>query len=406
MSEMSRRELLSWFAIAPTLPSFLVSSAQAVSAQGRSGYDGPIVVVLRMMGGNDGLNTVVPVRDDRYFKLRPTIALGPKDTIAVAGGDMGLNPWLTDVRGLIDDGHAAIVQTVGYANSSRSHSRSTEILETASEAEPAPAQGWLGKYLDHACDCTNESTAGIQFADGLGKTLASNSGRARSVANPQLLLDMNADRFAADVKRGSRASRVDYLRQVENQLGDASRQLRKATQGSGTRYDYPDTAFGQSLRWTADMIETGAPTRVYYATIGSFDTPTSPSFDTHSEQLDRHKVLFTELGRGLKAFTQQLRKAGQFNRVLLLTFSDFGRQVGENRDGGTDHGDASVLFVVGGKVRPGLLGKPADLGKVHDGGLNAAVDFRQVYADVLGQWLRVDAAAILGEKVEPLRVVA
>jgi uncharacterized protein (DUF1501 family) len=406
MSDMSRRDLLKWFAVAPTLPAFLVKSASAVSAQTAAGYDGPIVVVVRMLGGNDGLNTVVPVNDDRYFKLRPTIAIAKRDTIAMPGGELGLNPWLKDFRSLMDDGHAAIVQGVGYPSSSRSHSRSSEIFETGSVAEPAPAYGWLGRYLDHACDCVKEPVAGIQFADALGRTLASQSGSSKSIGNPQLLLDIKADTFTAPAGRGARVSRMDYLQQVENDLGEASRQLRRATKGSGARYDYPDSAFGQSLRWTGDMIEAGCPTRLYYATIGSFDTPTSPSFDTHSEELDRHRILFTELGRGLKSFVAQMKKAGQLDRIVLLTFSDFGRQVGENRDGGTDHGDASVMFVAGGKIRAGLLGQPADIGRVYDGGLMPSVDFRQIYANVLGDWLRVNPDAILGERVDPFRVIA
>ena len=193
---------------------------------------------------------------------------------------------------------------------------------------------------------------------------------------------------------------MDYLRQVENDLGAASRELRRATRGRSGSYDYPDTTFGQSLRWTADMIETGSPTRVYYATIGSFDTATSPSFDTHSQQLEMHRILYSELGRGLRSFVTQLKAAGQLDRVLLLTFSDFGRQVAENRDGGTDHGDASVVFAVGGKIRPGLLGEVADLGRVHDGGLQPHLDFRQIYANVLGDWLQVDPAVVLGERMD------
>ena len=406
MSPLSRRDLLTLFALAPTLPRFLVQSAHAMSPTTVPGYDGPIVVVVRMMGGNDGLNTVVPFRDDRYYKARPTIALAKADTLPTPGGDLGLNPWLTDVRSLMDEGHAAIVQGVGYADSSRSHSRSTEIWETGSVADSAPQQGWLGRYLDHACDCTSEPLAGVQFANELGRTLASGTGRSKSIGNPRLLLDMAPDSLAAATKRGSRLKGIGYLQQVENELGEASRQLHRATKGRGASFNYPDTSFGQSLRWAGDMIETGCPTRIYYVTIGSFDGPTTPSFDTHSEELDRHKVLFTELGRGFRAFATHMQQAGQFKRVLLLTFSDFGRQVGENRDGGTDHGDASLLFALGGRIRPGLLGHPADLGKVHDGGLDASVDFRQVYADVLGNWLKVNPAAILGEQIDPYRIVA
>src|SRR5262249_9526828 len=159
-----------------------------------------------------------------------------------------LNPWLTDVKWLIEQGHASIVQGVGYANSSRSHTRSAEIFETASTADPAPEHGWLGRYLDHACDCAPEPMAGVQFADALGRTLASSSGNAKSIGNPKLLLDMHADDFqpkpgapTAAARRGSRTTRLDYLRQVENDLGDASRQLRKASKGTSGMYDYPDS---------------------------------------------------------------------------------------------------------------------------------------------------------------------
>ena len=127
---------------------------------------------------------------------------------------------------------------------------------------------------------------------------------------------------------------------------------------------------------------------------------------THSQQLDMHRILYTELGRGLRSFVTQLKAAGQLNRVLLLTFSDFGRQVAENRDGGTDHGDASVVFAVGGGIRPGLLGEAADLGRVHDGGLQPNMDFRQIYANVLGDWLKVDPTAILGERIDRFNLLA
>ena len=149
---------------------------------------------------------------------------------------------------------------------------------------------------------------------------------------------------AADVATGSRTGRLDYLRQVENRLGVAARRLGQATTGSGSRFDYPDSEFGQALRWTGNLIETGSPTRVYYFTLGSFATFTSPSFDTHSNQLAVHQVLYSQFGAGLRAFAAHLRAANQFQRVLLLSFSEFGRQVEENGSHGTDHGDASVLI--------------------------------------------------------------
>lgn len=295
MSPISRRDLLTWFALTPTVPFFVRRSALAATAGSESSHDGRVVVVLRLRGGNDGLNTVVPVRDDRYHRARPTIAIPARQTLRIDGSDLGLNP--------------------------------------------------------------------------------------------ELLLGMDTAATVADTARGPRASRLDYLRQVDNGLAHAARQLRRARAGTGGDFGYPDTAFGQSLRWTGDMIETGCPTRVYYASIGSFDTPSAASFDTHVDQLAKHRILFTELGRGLRAFARHLRRTGQLDRVLLLTFFDFGRLVAENRSGGTEHGDAGVLFVMGGRVRAGLLGEPADLGKVTRGGLDATVDFRDVYADVLRHWL-------------------
>ena len=411
MSTISRRDLLTWFALTPTVPFFVRESARAAAGAEAAapaavaGDDGRVVVVLRLRGGNDGLNTVVPVHDDRYYRARPTIAIPRRDTIPLDGSDHGLNPWLGDLRRLMDDGHAGIVQGVGYPRSSRSHSRATEIWETGSVASPAPRHGWLGRYLDHACECGDEPLAGVQFDETLGRTLASASGRGASIGHPELLLDIDAAPPPADAARGPRAGRLDYLRQVDNGLALAARQLHRARAGTGGGFDYPDSAFGQSLRWTGDMIETGCPTRLYYVSLGSFDGPEPASFDTHVDQLEKHRVLFTELGRGLRAFTSHLRRAGQLDRVLLLTFSDFGRLVTENRTRGTEHGDAGVLFVAGGGVRAGLLGEPADLGKVTRGGLDAAVDFRDIYADVLQQWLGVDPAPILGSAVGSFPVV-
>ena len=405
MTRFTRRDMLKLFALTPTLPQFVVESASAASAQGPGAYGGPVLVVVRFMGGNDGLNAVVPVNDDRYYRARPTIAIAKRDAITQVGGDLGLNPWLADYQRLIDDGHAAIVQGVGYPSSSRSHSRGTEIFEAGTVREPAPSHGWLGRYLDHQCECGSEPVAGMQFGPELGLTLASASGHSQSVAHPRLLLDTPVGSRSEPTRTGPRFGRLDYLRQVENTLAATAQRLGRAVGGNGGRYDYPDTEFGQALRWTGNLIETGAPTRVYYLTLGSFATFTSPSFDTHSNQLAVHEALYSQFGAGLRAFAAHLRAAGQFDRVLVMSFSEFGRQVEENRSHGTDHGDASVLFAAGGRVRPGLLGEPADLGRQHDGGLEPTVDFRQIYADVLARWLGADPAGILDADVQPFPVV-
>ena len=405
MSSISRRDLLTWFALTPTVPFFVRRSAQAATAEAQASQDGPIVVILRLRGGNDGLNTVIPVRDDRYYRARPTIAIPGPQTIRLDGRDLGLNPWLADVRRLMDDGLAGIVQGVA----TRGRPGPTFARQRSGKPARWPPRrrntaGWAG-YLDHACECGDEPLAGVQFAESLGRTLASESSRSMAITHPELLLGMDAPATVPATARGPRAARLDYLQQVANGLAHASRQFHRARAGTGTRFDYPDTAFGQSLQWTGDMIETGCPTRVYYVSSGSFDTPGAASFDTHVDQRAKHRVLFTELGRGLRAFARHLRQSGQLDRVLLLTFSDFGRHVAENRSHGTEHGDAGVLFVMGGGIRAGLLGEPADLGKVTRGGLDATVDFRDVYADVLRRWLGIDPTAILGNEVGSFPIV-
>ncbi|MCY4025411.1 MAG: DUF1501 domain-containing protein, partial [Acidobacteria bacterium] len=216
MSTISRRDLLTWFALTPTVPFFVRESARAATAGSEAtaagaaaGHDGRVVVVLRLRGGNDGLNTVVPVRDDRYYRARPTIAIPRRDTIPLDGSDLGLNPWLGHFRRLMDDGHAAIVQGVGYPRSSRSHSRATAIWETGSVAPEAPRHGWLGRYLDHACECGDEPLAGVQFDEALGRTLASASGRSASIGHPELLLGLDAVP-PPTAARGPRTGRRDY----------------------------------------------------------------------------------------------------------------------------------------------------------------------------------------------------
>ncbi|MBV9503656.1 MAG: DUF1501 domain-containing protein [Acidobacteriia bacterium] len=394
MSSFNRRRFLQWGALTPAIPLFFQQSALAVDGS----YEGNILIIVRMRGGNDGLNAVVPIRDDHYYKGRPTIAISSKETLPLQGRDLGLNPALADFQWLIDQGYGSAILNVGYPNSSRSHTRGPEIFETGSTAEQAPAEGWLGRYLDQTAEAG--ALAGIEFGDMLNRTLSSRSGRSCSIANPKVLMQMESKAPAATPA----AAKLDHLRMVENELAEMGRQLAKASKGTGSRFSYPNTVFGESLRWAGNMIESGAPTRLYYVTLGSFDTPYS--FDTHSDERNIHKVLYSEFASGMRSFAEHLKAAGRLSRVQLLTFSDFGRQVGENREGGTDHGDAGLVFAMGGKVRAGIHGDLPDIANANDGGLPAKIDFRGIYANVLEQWLEVDSQKILGEKVEQFQLIS
>jgi len=403
---MNRRELIRMAAIAPALPYVLTTRAFGDTVSGAAeGYDGPVVVKVRLRGGNDGLNTVVPLRDDRYYRARPNIALMRGDTLALSGGDFGLHSSLADFMHLMDRGDAGIVQAVGYPESSRSHSRANEIWESALPGVGSPETGWLGRYLDSApCACEAEPVAGLEFGREPALTLAGAAGRNRLVERPERLSPMQADAMEARLEQGPSSPAFEFLGSVERALADVARLAQRASRGSGARHAYPDTAFGRSLRWTADMIETHSSPHAYFVSIGSFDEGAA-SFDTHIDQVPKHRLLYDELGRGIRAFADHLREVGEFRRVLLLTFSDFGRLLPENRTRGTEHGDASVLFYAGGSVHAGIRGEAPNLDDVTDGGVPHRVDFRSVYADVLDNWLEAPARNILSHDVTPFPIV-
>jgi uncharacterized protein (DUF1501 family) len=386
MTRVTRRTVLGWTALVPALPNLLIQPARAAGTSAQS-YDGNIVVSVRMMGGNDGLNTVVPIRDDRYYKARPTIAIAARETLTLAGGDVGLHPSLAAFHDLMNDGDAGIVQTIGYPKSSRSHLRATQIWETGVLSDPAPDAGWLGRYVDGECNCTQERLTALQLGASPNRSVATHSRTDRAIGSPALLLELNAQHSLDAASSGPDNEAFRQLRDSQSALAETTRQVQRARKGSGSRFAYPQTEFGQALRWTADMIETECPTRAYALSIGSFEND-APSFDTHVDQLPKHQLLYAELAESLHAFARHLGSTKDFRRVLLMTFSDFGRQLPENRTRGTEHGDASVLFYAGGRVRPGLQGRMPDLSTVSDGGLGYNVDFRAVYKDVQTHWLR------------------
>ncbi len=390
---MKRRDFLKVASFAPTFPALLAQSAAALDSRNDN-----VLVVVRLIGGNDGLNAVVPFRDDLYYKGRPTIAIPRGKVLPLPGADVGLNPDLADFRWLIDQGWAGVVQNVGYADSSRSHSRATEIWETGTTNDRAPQEGWLGRYLDTLSG--RDSVVGMEFGDSLDRTMVSKSGRSQLISHPAILEHLQTP--SHPVKPASSA--LDHVRAAHDAVVQTSLELQQASKSSGARFSYPDTTFGEALKWSGNLIEAHRPPRLFYATPGSFES--GFSFDTHIGQLAAHKALYSEFGAGLRAFAQHMKETGNLNRVQLLTFSDFGRQAFENRDGGTDHGDASVLFALGGKMRPGLHGQPPDIAKAHDGGIPAKIDFRQIYSNVLQAWLGADPEAILGTNVQPYSLIA
>ncbi|MDD5199528.1 MAG: DUF1501 domain-containing protein [Terrimicrobiaceae bacterium] len=402
-------------AVAWTLPAFIDRTFAALDAgaagslvQTATGRDGPILVILQLSGGNDGLNTVIPYADDAYHRARPRIGVPEKSVLRLCD-HAGLHPRLPKFAQLYGEGHATVLQGVGYPNPNRSHFRSMEIWQTASDADRVEPHGWLGRYFDNCCKGQDPAVGislGAQMpqafsaAEPMGIALE-NPGRFRFAEGSEVMRDAPAessnDGGSIGALAGGTTSDLDAFHYIERVALDAqvaSDRISEIVRRHPAAGNYPHSRLGQDLQLVSQLIAGGMPTRVYYVSIGGFDT--------HANQAGVHEQLLGQLDDALAAFTADLRTQGNFDRVLLLTFSEFGRRVQENGGGGTDHGTAAPMFLLGGGVRPGLAGSAPSLTDLDAGDLKHTVDFRSVYATLLEKWLRVPGDKVLGRKFPTL----
>ena len=414
-------------AISWTLPSFLSSTFSALDAmaadsaiQTATGKDGRILVVLQLAGGNDGLNTVIPYSDGAYYSARPKIGVAGKDVLRV-NDQIGFHPNLTGFQSLMGEGQLSVIQGVGYPNPNRSHFRATEIWQTASESEQSLSTGWLGRYFDNACS-GEDSACGIAISGETPQAFANQTGKGISFNSPQDyqfkgdLSGRNESYFemanaaedeggsigmlnnsAANVMAASETP-VSFLRRTSLDAQVNTDRIQKILKRSRADAQYPNGRLASSLRTVANLIQGGMPTRVYYVSQGGFDT--------HNNQFGAHANLMREMNESLTAFVQDLKAQGNFERVLLLTFSEFGRRVEENASGGTDHGAAAPMFLIGNGLKPGVVGKHPSLTDLYRGDLKHHTDFRSVYASVLQNWLKVPSEKVLGKPFKPTSIFA
>lgn len=391
-------------ALTPTLPSFLNKSSLALTcgAAAPSSSDDRVLVVVQLAGGNDGLNTIVPHGDDLYAKARPSLGVDAARVLKI-DEHVGMHPELVELKRLFDDGRLAVVQNVGYPNPDRSHFRSSEIWETGSPAEKAWTTGWLGRYFDNDCAGVASPALGFQVGERPAQSFAATTPRAVTIANPALLGWPTTGPTAEGLARINRVETtgidaLDFVQRTANDTLRLSKTIADAVGNSGSPVAYPPFELSQSLKLVGRMIAVGVPTRVYYVTLGGFDT--------HAAQANRHAALLQELGQALAAFHADLEDSGHLDRTLVMTFSEFGRRVAENRSLGTDHGAANVMFLMGGGTRPGLHGGRPDLANLDESGdLPHSVDFRSVYAAVLDRWLGADSNEILAGRFEPYPIL-
>ncbi|MCC6179111.1 MAG: DUF1501 domain-containing protein [Chloroflexi bacterium] len=414
MAALSRRTFLergaTLVAAGFAVPSFIAETARMLDTAG----SGPpvaraagrrILVIVQFAGGNDGLNALIPFADPAYGPVRPTIAI-PSGSVLNLNDRVGLHPSFARLKARYDRGQVALVQGAGYPNPNRSHFRGTDIWESAVPDRLEPT-GWVGRYLG-GCGCQRQdhlealtvgssSTAGAFWTEmALVPAIASISSFRYTSVNNGSTAQRNAEiqTLRNGLAQADGTPEGEFLRQsILTALTDAD-VLTAAAASYTPRGSYPNNSFGNSMKLVAQLVAADVGTSIFYVSLGGFDT--------HANQLSAQASLFATFDQAVDGFFQDLESVGRAGDVALMTFSEFGRRVAQNGSGGTDHGTAAPMFLVGGGLNGGLHGAYPSLTDLASGDLKMTVDFRQVYAAVLEQWLGVPSNGILGGSFPPV----
>ncbi|MGC4033564.1 MAG: DUF1501 domain-containing protein [Tepidisphaeraceae bacterium] len=407
-----------------TVPSFIDNTVLAIDdpydvkrTQRASGHDSPILVVVQLSGGNDGLSTVIPYADDAYQRARPGLAKKANDTLKLTDY-LGLNANLTGIKGLYDDGMASVLQGVGYPNPNRSHFRSMDIWQTGIPEKEMVTSGWIGRYFDNTCS-GEDPHEGLAFGDTAPLAMKGEKTSPLSFdkAGNYRYKGKDSSRYAelnhADVPEPATKPSVSRnappkIITPDNQLDFLTRTAMDAQVSSDKILDivgrnsstqtYPGGNFGEGLKTVAAMIKGNLPTKVYYVSLGGFDT--------HAGQAGRHDNLMKQFDQGVAAFWKDIKEQKNEQRVMMMCFSEFGRRVQQNASGGTDHGAAAPMFLFGPAIakRAGIVGKHPSLTDLDGGDLKYGIDFRNVYASILQNWMKTPSKPVLGRQFEPLPI--
>ena len=361
----------------------------------------PVLVVLQLTGGNDYMNTVIPHADPLYREKRPVVGVAD-DRIIKLNDRIGLHPEVGPLKRFWDSGDMAIIHGVGYANSPRSHFRSMDIWHTC-EPDSIGTEGWLGQVIKEL-DPNNEGqgVTGVNFGRGLPRALAKEGVPVASVGNLETYglltgiegedqraeaLDLFSKIYAPTVGGGFVS---DYLRSTGTYARIGADILATATPKYTSNVEYSSSAVGQYMKNIAQTHLADLGTRVLFTT--------SPynGFDTYANQAQLHSGLWTDVSANVDTFVTDLREHNAGDNVVLFMFSEFGRRVGDNGSG-TDHGAGSVAFALGENVKGGIYGVYPSLepSQQEEGGnLKSSMDFRQVYATILEDWMGLDSNPI------------
>jgi uncharacterized protein (DUF1501 family) len=379
----------------------------AVRAATSGANSSKILVVVQLTGGNDGLNMVIPSGDPDYYRLRPSLAIGKERTLSLASG-IGWHPAMGGLAELTERSEVAVVQGVGYPQPNRSHFESMDIWHTCYRKSNRLNTGWLGRWADELSRTDKASDVVAMHLGTEKQPLALAAERTRIPTIAALdefrlhgggsgIVQDTIESFA-NSGRNAAGDMLDFIRTTTQSALVTSNQLARLDDMTRVPETFPSTPLGDKLKLVFQLIDAELPTRVYYVSLDGFDT--------HAKQAPAHEGLLRQFSDAVAAFQKSLAAAGLADKVLTLAFSEFGRRVAENASGGTDHGAAAPVLLVGPRVRAGLVGEHPPLTELDDGDLKFHTDFRQVYAAVLRNWLQWNPDAILGESFTPVDVIA
>jgi len=396
---MKRRDFLRNSALASgafLIPSFL-KPLEALAKGQLTGYKN--LVIIQLSGGNDGLNTIIPYGNDIYYQKRSTIAINQTDIIKL--NDMqGLNPSLSALKEIYDQGWMSVVNSVGYPNPDRSHFRSMDIWQTGSDSNQFLTTGWIGRYLDSNCQsCKNPYTA-IEVDDTLSLAMKGATMKGIAVQDPNKLYQATREPFFKGLVHNHNNDNLNednlgYLYKTMIETYSSADYIENTSKTYAVNAEYPATPLGNQLKTVSKFINSGLQTRVYYVSLSGFDT--------HVGQQNQQSRQLKIYGDAVAAFVKDLKQTGKLDDTLVMTFSEFGRRVEQNASNGTDHGTANNVLLFGGKLKKaGIFNDAPDLAQLDNGDLKYQIDFRDVYATLLDKWLDVNNNRILNKNFNGL----
>ncbi|XMO88075.1 DUF1501 domain-containing protein [Algibacter sp. AS12] len=393
---MDRRKFLKQSSLASSLffvPSFVRAFEEVASS--KLGYKR--LVIIQLSGGNDGLNTVIPYRNDVYYKERPTLGIAKKDIIKL-NDEVGLNSSLGPLKRLYNKGYLSIINNVGYPNPIRSHFRSMDIWQTATDSDKYSQSGWVGRYLDHY---GKQPHSAIEVDESLSLAMKGEQFNAIATQDAKALYNLSKDPYFKNIHNHQNDAHLSehnlgYLYKSMIAAESSAKYIFETSKTVTSKKEYPNNKFGKQMKTTAQFINSHLDTKVFYASLGGFDT--------HVNQLDTQKRLLGNYADSVEAFVEDLKDNNTFKDTLILTFSEFGRRVKQNASIGTDHGTANNVFIIGENLKKqGLYNNMASLSNLDDNGdLKFEIDFRTIYATVLDKWLEVDNKKVLNKTFSQL----